>query len=406
MNALVTASARFVLTPDGALWTHNPAIRYEFWTRYLDVYENVSVLARAREETTPPDGWWKLTGDGVGAAPVTDFHSPTDYLKIGKSIKRSIRRSLAEPAALHLRLPCPVGGMVWKMKDSNRPYGVEVVGDPADVFARGAFSHPARSLYRALFARALRRQCADANTAAYVTEKTLQVRYPPTKASFATHFSSISLADDAIVAAPREYVSPPDPARLVTVGTLEQLYKAPDVLIKAVERVIRSGVDVHLTLVGDGAQRPYLEQLVRDMGLSEQIRFAGQLDPASVRAELDGADVFVLPSLQEGLPKAMIEAMARALPCIGSTAGGTPELLDSPQLVEPGSVEQLADCIRSLVTDVGRLNSLSELNLERAKAYREDVLRKRRIAFYEHTSDLTSRWLNGDAPAIVASEEN
>ena len=355
MNALVTASARFVQTDDGALWTHNPAIRYDFWTRYLDVYDHVRILARARTAQEPPEGWWQATGDNVQGTPVSDFHSPLDYLRVRKSVVDEIRTQLADPAGLHLRLPCPLGTVVWRVRDSKRPYGVEVVGDPAEVFSRGAFQHPARALIKYRFAQNLRNQCARANAAAYVTESTLQKRYPPRNASMTTHFSSISLEDDAISEAPRGFDAAPDELRLVSVGTLEQLYKAPHVLIRAIAHLKSRGVATHLTLVGDGARRPELEALADELGIEDRVVFAGQLGPEQVRRELDAAHVFVLPSIQEGLPKAMIEAMARGLPCIGSTAGGIPELLSPRELVEPGDVEGLATSLEALAADPERL---------------------------------------------------
>jgi glycosyltransferase involved in cell wall biosynthesis len=84
---------------------------------------------------------------------------------------------------------------------------------------------------------------------------------------------------------------------------------------------------------------------------------------------LDKADVFVLPSYQEGLPRAMIEAMARALPCIGSTVGGIPELLNQEDMIPPGNVAALADKIRSVVTNPERMNMMSARNWEKAKKY-------------------------------------
>ena len=113
----------------------------------------------------------------------------------------------------------------------------------------------------------------------------------------------------------------------------------------------------------------------------------------AVREQLDRADLFVLPSHQEGLPKAMVEAMARALPCIGSTVGGIPELLPPEDLVPPGDVAALASKIREVATNPDRMARMSARNLEKATEYRDEVLSEQRNEFYRYVRDMTEAWL-------------
>jgi glycosyltransferase involved in cell wall biosynthesis len=89
----------------------------------------------------------------------------------------------------------------------------------------------------------------------------------------------------------------------------------------------------------------------------------------------------------------MIEAMARALPCIGSTVGGIPELLSPEDMVPPGDVASLARKIREVVTSPERMVRMSARNLEKAKEYKEEVLCERRILFYRCVRDNTEAWL-------------
>jgi glycosyltransferase involved in cell wall biosynthesis len=122
--------------------------------------------------------------------------------------------------------------------------------------------------------------------------------------------------------------------------------------------------------------------------------FLGELPAGeAVRAELDRADLFVLPSRTEGLPRAMLEAMARALPCLGSTVGGIPELLPPEDMVSPGDVTALARKIREVLADPPRMSRMSARNLEKAQAYREEILQERRVAFYQHVKEKTEAWL-------------
>ena len=110
----------------------------------------------------------------------------------------------------------------------------------------------------------------------------------------------------------------------VSTGSLAQMYKAPDVVITALSICVESGLDVRLTWIGDGKYRAKMEKLAEELQVQDRIVFQGQLSaPAEVRAVLDTADLFVLASRTEGLPRSLIEAMARGLPCIASSVGGS-----------------------------------------------------------------------------------
>ena len=394
MNLLVSLEHRFDATPDGRVWTHT-VFPHSFWKRYLEVFDHVRVAARVRPVAEATASATRADGDGVTFAPVPCYLGPWQYLVKACQVQRAVRGAVGSDEAVIMRVGSQIASHIEPMlRRAGRPYGLEVVGDPYDVFAPGAVRHPLRPFFRWWFSRRLRQQCAHASAVAYVTERALQRRYPPAPDAFTTHYSSIELPDAAFVAAPRRAETQKTRFTLVFVGSLAQLYKAPDVLIEATARCSQDGLDVQLVVVGDGRHRPELEAQAAALGLGGRARFLGHLPAGdAVRAQLDGADLFVLPSRQEGLPRAMIEAMARALPCVGSTVGGIPELLPPEDLVPPGDAGALAHKIRDVLSDPERMARMSARNLEKAREYCEDVLRARRIAFYTYVRERTQAWL-------------
>jgi glycosyltransferase involved in cell wall biosynthesis len=393
MRVLITASAHFAITPDGVLWIQSASMGYALWARYLDVFDEVQLLVRAGRREEPPEGWNRVTGPGVIARPVPDSVGPRGFVRDYARIAAAIRPALAGAEALVLRVPCHIADEVCRRLPPGRPFGVEVVADPYDVFSRGAVRHPLRALFRRWFTRRLRAQCERACAAAYVTERALQRRYPAGRDAFATFYSDVELGAGSFVAGPRRAL-PGGARRLIFVGTLAQLYKAPDVLLEALALCADGGLDVRLCLVGDGKHRIELERRAAALGLGGRVAFRGTLAAGSlVRQALDAADLFVLPSRQEGLPRAMIEAMARGLPCIGSRVGGIPELLAAEDLVPPNDPRELARKIREVVGDPVRMARMSARNLEKAHSYSPDRLARRRGQFYEHVRVCTGEWL-------------
>jgi len=391
MNVVVALEHRFDRTPDGRVWTQT-TFPYSFWTRYLEVFDSVRVVARVRDVPNLPSEWKEANGEGVSFAAIPYYIGPWQYLLKAWQVWRSARNAVNANDAVILRVGSTIASPIQSMlRQAGRPYAVEVVADSYDVFAPGSVKHPLRPFFRRSFPRQLRRDCVQASAAAYVTKEALQQRYPCP--NFSVGVSDVDLPERALVSSsrlPRQGGT----FNLIFVGTMAQLYKAPDVLINAVAACVQEGIDLKLTLIGDGKHRSELEARAKSLGLGERVSFLGQLSGGdAVMAQLDLADLFVLPSHQEGLPRAMVEAMARSLPCIGSTVGGIPELLPSEDLVPPGDVVALASKIREVVTDSERMARMSARNLETAKEYRDEVLSQQRNEFYRYVREITEAWL-------------
>jgi glycosyltransferase involved in cell wall biosynthesis len=125
-----------------------------------------------------------------------------------------------------------------------------------------------------------------------------------------------------------------------------------------------------------------LQALGNELGVSDQITFLGDVQRGdSIQEEIDRADVFVLPSRAEGVPRAMLEAMARSVPCLGSHIGGIPELLHEEDRVPPNDAPALAAKLTSLIRDQSRIERMSIRNYQTSRKYATEALRKRRREF-------------------------
>jgi glycosyltransferase involved in cell wall biosynthesis len=126
-------------------------------------------------------------------------------------------------------------------------------------------------------------------------------------------------------------------------------------LLRAVTLLVATGRDVRLSLIGDGPERPRLEAQARTLGITDSISWEGYVgERERFVAMLRESDLFVLPSLTEGVPKVLLEAMACGLPVVASAVGGIPALLDDGdrgRLLRAGDEIDLAAAIRSVLED-------------------------------------------------------
>ncbi len=133
----------------------------------------------------------------------------------------------------------------------------------------------------------------------------------------------------------------------VVVARLEE-QKGHAVLLDALAEVRKRGLDFTLAVAGDGSLRGSLEERARQIGIDGQVHFLGTLD--DVGPLLAAADAVVLPSRWEGLPLALLEAMARSRAVVASDVGGVPEVVvheETGWLVPPGDVTALAEALET-----------------------------------------------------------
>jgi glycosyltransferase involved in cell wall biosynthesis len=139
--------------------------------------------------------------------------------------------------------------------------------------------------------------------------------------------------------------------RVVFVGRLI-FNKGPQYLVRAAARVLAQRRDVEFLMVGDGPMRSQLERMAAELGVGDALQFLGLRK--DVPEILAGADIFVRPSLLEGMPLTVLEAMACGLPVVATRIAGTVEVVEEGAtgfLVEPGNITQLADRLCVLLED-------------------------------------------------------
>jgi len=142
---------------------------------------------------------------------------------------------------------------------------------------------------------------------------------------------------------------PVDEKVILFVGNLSP-YKGPDILVRAISKVIKHVPDAKLIFVGKGVMKKELEMLSKNLGIKENVRFTGFIDDNLKLFYYKAADVFCLPSMMrtECYPLVILEAMACNLPIVASNIGGIPDAVKNGEnglLVSPKDPEALSDAI-------------------------------------------------------------
>lgn len=144
--------------------------------------------------------------------------------------------------------------------------------------------------------------------------------------------------------------------RVVTVGRLDSS-KDPDLLLSAVASMVPAGARVELLFIGDGVLRQRLERRVSEQGLGSRIRFLGLKSPPEIARLLQAADCFALSSAYEGMPMALLEALAAGLPAVATPVGEIAQVLAdgvNGELARDRSAAALAQCLERVRCAAGR----------------------------------------------------
>jgi glycosyltransferase involved in cell wall biosynthesis len=210
-------------------------------------------------------------------------------------------------------------------------------------------------------------------TLTFVTGQQLLARYQGYSKQIHPFIASTVRHQD-IAASIRKTCLPNQQLKLIYTGRLIPL-KGLELLVQTIADLTQLGYAIDLTIAGEGPSYENLQRLVDALDLAKHVVFAGFVKPGpELRALYQIQDAFVLPSLSEGTPKSVMEALAQGLPIIATTVGGVPQLVgDAGLFFSPGDKTGLQKALQQIADDSRCRELLAEKALVRAKELTIDV---------------------------------
>ena len=240
----------------------------------------------------------------------------------------------------------------------------------------------------------------------YVSNKFLQNRYP-TNAKYQCGCSDVKIEDldNCVLDKRLSFVNTWDgnELRIATTGAVDVRYKGHEYVIRALYDLKQRGkINIHYYLLGGGSPA-FLKGLVAKYGLEEQIHFMGIVPHDEVFTTLDNIHIYIQPSLQEGLPRSMVEAMSRGLMCVGAKTAAIPELIEPQFVTRRKSSDDIVKILEVVTKE--QLIEQAKRNFNEARNYEEEKLNARRREYFDKIiDDITkSNGLQKDYPQSEAA---
>jgi glycosyltransferase involved in cell wall biosynthesis len=289
----------------------------------------------------------------VYQTPVLYLPTKKGYEKLGRnhfrSVERSIRKNRIEFDIIHAHFTWSAGYAGSKLKETHAvPFVITAHGmDIYDMPFRNAFytTHITRILNSTDHIITVSR-----NNLASIER--LGIKKPVSV--ILNGFNDRRFFEQDMQECRRSLGLPVDKKVIVNVAKLYDVVKGHEILIRAMQEVIRTRDDVVCYIVGDGALRASLENLIKGLHLEQYVKIVGAKPHHEIPLWINASDVFVLPSLNEGNPTVMFECLGCARPFIGTRVGGIPDTITGDTyglLSEPGNVQELA---KNILTSLSR----------------------------------------------------
>jgi glycosyltransferase involved in cell wall biosynthesis len=356
---------------------------YRIWGRYLKVFDEINVISRFKkvDNTVNIMNYNLSSGKNVQFTSIPNINSLKGILN-RKEVRKIIIKTLQNCDALIARLPSEIGLLsISVAKQLKLPYAIELVADPFKaLWYHGKFIG---KLYAPILSYRVKNTVKNCDYVLYVTREYLQKRYPSNGhkescSNVEIDCQLIEVLHDRI----KKIEANKSKKVIGLIGSLSTKYKGIDSAIKALSYIKKELPDIQLRILGSGDPKKW-KALVKELGLEHKVIFDGVLPAGeAVYKWLDQIDLYIQPSLTEGLPRALIEAMSRGCPAIGSKVGGIPELLQEECMHNPKNYKELGKLIlNSLNQDW--MKEQAQRNFHVAKNYYKDVLDRNRTMFWE-----------------------
>lgn len=392
MKLLIGTDAHLFKTPDNKYWCDSVET-YDFWMRYLNVFNEVRIVARVKYIKDIEQGYQRADGKGVEVWEIPFFQGPLQLIKEYARVNMALKGCYEGCNCALYRMPSQTAQMVLSFKPKEIPYAGEIVYCPRDdiVNQRTFFS----KIINRIISMQLKSFCLKANGVSYVTEGMIQKYYPcyanlygETDIFFTDSYSSINLKED-FYAKPR---IKKDNKFVISISdaAMNTDRKGERTVIETVKLLRDRGYFVEAYIIGDGSKRKEFERFSENLGVKEFIHFKGRVSGSvAVREIIMQSDFYVLPTRGEGLPRGILEAMAVGLVVIATDVGGIAEVLSKEFLFEYNDSMGIANKVEELINDNSEREKICIRNYQKAMEFRYDLLQVKRNRFYKRLASLS-----------------
>lgn len=392
MKLLLVLEHRFFILPDGKTVYCERNVDYSFIERYLQVFDEVTVCARAQNVSADFRGKLLASGANVSFLPLPDFRGSAGIIKNYTKCRKIIKDNVANYDAVMLRSPSPISIVALNpVIHCKKPFAAEFVINPRTMFDKD--SNPTRKavvgIMQTLFVNHAKKLCRTANGVSYVTEHVLQEEFPcraiidgESDKYFTEHYSTINISE-ADYSGVHEPPKEGEPVVICHTGYMDGYSKGHLAVMDVVKNCVNDGLNVELHFIGSGTIEDKFKQYAVDNGIGDKVVFLGQqYGYKQVQKALIDADIFLFPTRSEGLPRSVIEAMANGLACVSSPIDGIKELLEPEYLVDYKDIDGMTRIVEDLVRNQDKRMRAAERNYEKSLEYENSILNERRKSFY------------------------
>lgn len=386
MRLLFIHNDRVKEDEDGNLYTGG-SYNQSVWDRYLKLSSELTVLLKKDRRIYPKEEavkrFNKFDQQKIKFVALDDlYHSMSDFFSPAKrrNIVTKVKEEVLAADAVIVRsvasLACRKA--IQFSSQYRKPYMIEVTG----IAWRSLWHHDFRGKLLAPFVEICNKYyISQAPYVLYVTQETLQKCYPGKGVS-------IGVSDVEIPAINKQTLTKriskinngPDKIIIGTIGNVDLKNKNQRIVIKAIQILNRKGYQFEYQMVGYG-DKENLQKYAKCCGIDQCVKFLGALTHEKVFEWLQEIDVYIQPSRQEGLPRALVEAASTACPVLGSRVGGIPELVSPNYLFYPGNVKEVVRCLETMSQKEEMVKEAAR-SYHIAERYQKEVLDEKREQFY------------------------
>jgi glycosyltransferase involved in cell wall biosynthesis len=352
------------------------------WDRYLKHFNGLTVISRGEKVDIIKNGLVLSSAENVSFHLLYSVKGGLDYYKHKADIETKLLSHINQSDAIFIRLPSTLGFFAVDLcRKINKPYIVEIVGCAWDsIWNYGTILH---KIYAPFAYFQMRIAVKNSMAAHYVTRYFLQKRYP--MSGIQTYASNVLVpfAPNIVLKNHIDFLNRNNNYyKIGIIGNISVKYKGYDTALKALALLKKTGIKFQFYLVG-GGDAAYVKHLIQANQLQDETVIVGSVKAGEAIFQfLDGLDLYIHPSRQEGLPRAVIEAMSRGCPVIASNIAGIPELLPEEYRHNPDDYKSLYRKMNIILRDKNQLIETAKQNFIQAQEYQIDKIRERLDNFY------------------------